>query len=379
MNINLKSTRLRWNLVSVSLGLLIGYVSYCSWYRTESLNPLQFVRRPAGVQTRDDAALLSGWLDQVENGFEVGKNHQRVRSAFSQVVADARRSTVRVTDGQNRIALGTIVAADGYIVTKASELAEVKALMCQLSDHRRRKARIVATLPQQDLALLKINASGLHVAPMKRDTVPAVGSLVASAALTAEPLAVGIVSVEPHRVDNDAVLGIRLRDADSGVEVVQVIPDSAAEQGGLFDGDRILALNGRSLDSSEQLVRSISHKLPGDEVRLTVRREEDPMEVVVQLGRRTDLDMENSEFQGFLGGELSFRRTGFPSVLQHDTFLLPEHCGGPLVDLDGNVVGVNIARAERVASYALPVGSFLPWVNRTIENDRGPAVASVRN
>ena len=30
------------------------------------------------------------------------------------------------------------------------------------------------------------------------------------------------------------------------------------------------------------------------------------------------------------------------------------HCGGPLVNLDGQCVGINIARAERVSSYALP-------------------------
>src|SRR5690606_15227199 len=61
--------------------------------------------------------------------------------------------------------------------------------------------------------------------------------------------------------------------------------------------------------------------------------------------------------------QLSFRRTGFESVLQHDTFLLPEHCGGPLCDLDGHVVGINIARAERIASYALPAAAILPWID----------------
>ena len=29
-------------------------------------------------------------------------------------------------------------------------------------------------------------------------------------------------------------------------------------------------------------------------------------------------------------------------------------CGGPLVNLDGKAVGLNIARADRVATYALP-------------------------
>ena len=32
----------------------------------------------------------------------------------------------------------------------------------------------------------------------------------------------------------------------------------------------------------------------------------------------------------------------------------PADCGGPLVNLDGKVVGMNIARAGRTESYAIP-------------------------
>ena len=60
------------------------------------------------------------------------------------------------------------------------------------------------------------------------------------------------------------------------------------------------------------------------------------------------------ELHNQLGGPLSEHRTGFPTVLQHDTALRPEDCGGPLVDLDGKAVGINIARAGRTESYAVP-------------------------
>ena len=55
-----------------------------------------------------------------------------------------------------------------------------------------------------------------------------------------------------------------------------------------------------------------------------------------------------------LGSELSRKRTGFPVILQHDTIIKPKDCGGPLVDLDGKTVGINIARAGRTESYAIP-------------------------
>ena len=59
-----------------------------------------------------------------------------------------------------------------------------------------------------------------------------------------------------------------------------------------------------------------------------------------------------------LGGPLSNRRNGFPLAIQHDTVLRPRDCGGPLVDLTGSVVGINIARASRVATFAIPAGTI---------------------
>ena len=43
----------------------------------------------------------------------------------------------------------------------------------------------------------------------------------------------------------------------------------------------------------------------------------------------------------------------FPNALQHDLTIRPDECGGPIVNLDGQVVGVNVARGGRVKSYAI--------------------------
>ena len=60
-----------------------------------------------------------------------------------------------------------------------------------------------------------------------------------------------------------------------------------------------------------------------------------------------------------MGSQLSEKRN-FPTILQHDTVIKPTDCGGPLVDLDGRVVGINVARAGRVESYALPSEVVVP-------------------
>jgi serine protease Do len=48
--------------------------------------------------------------------------------------------------------------------------------------------------------------------------------------------------------------------------------------------------------------------------------------------------------------------------LQHDTVIRPADCGGPLVDLDGKAVGINIARAGRTESYAIPAEDVIALI-----------------
>lgn len=323
-------------------------------------NPLRLVQRPTSVQTRDDAALLSGWLERLENSWEVGKNHEHVKAAFEEIIAAASKSTVRVMSDGEQVALGTIVDSEGYILTKASEVENCKTLLCQFLDRRKRKAEIIGTIVEYDLAMLKVDADRLTPAPWSDSENVEVGSLLATTYVGRDPLAVGVCSLASHPIANDVVLGVRLKNSDKGPFVTEVIPHTAADEAGLEPGDIVSHISAQPIGSSEQFVDLIGQRLPGDTIELSVEREDRKLSLRATLGRRTDSEMESGDFQSFLGGELSFRRSGFPSVLQHDTFLLPHHCGGPLVDLDGKVVGINIARAERIASYAVPAAAILP-------------------
>ena len=67
-----------------------------------------------------------------------------------------------------------------------------------------------------------------------------------------------------------------------------------------------------------------------------------------------------SESDARVNGPRNVRLSGFDQVMQHDTVLDPDECGGPLLDTRGNVIGINIARAGRVVSYALPASLILP-------------------
>lgn len=51
---------------------------------------------------------------------------------------------------------------------------------------------------------------------------------------------------------------------------------------------------------------------------------------------------------------LSLRRNGFPNVFTHDGGIAPEQCGGPVVGRSGEIVGINIARADEIQTFAIP-------------------------
>ena len=109
------------------------------------------------------------------------------------------------------------------------------------------------------------------------------------------------------------------------------------------------------------MIRSIREHKPGDKVQLKILRGDKEQTVEVVLGELAQLTLGNrDQFQNSLGGPLSDRRAGFPLALQHDTVLHPNQCGGPLVDLDGKAIGINIARASRVSSYAIPASAIKP-------------------
>lgn len=291
------------------------------------------------------------------------RNHRSVRAAFREVVGTARQATVQVLCDHERVAMGTIVDANGFVLTKASEVkGDVE---CRLVDGRRFPAEIVHVDDELDLAILKIEVTGLVPVAWRSEGVPVEGSWLATTSTQELPSAVGVVSVAPRPVPMPrAVLGIMLGDSSDGTLITNVVPESAAEEAGLEVDDVVLQLDGQAVPSSSAFVQAIRQKRPGQKVQLRIRREGEPMTITATLQEVDSLAQgRRVSFQNSLGGRLSTRRWGFPSVIQHDTVLRPSDCGGPIVDLDGYAVGINIARAGRVASYALPVEVLQPLMN----------------
>lgn len=293
-----------------------------------------------------------------------------MRAAFGEPAREPTKSTVQVLCDGRSAAMGAIVRPDGYIVTKASEMHG--KIECQLSfESGKHEAKIVAQDGSTDLAILRINKRDLPAVQWASGDVPSVGSWLITPGLHREPITVGVVSVAVRRLPPNGALGIGLANDDGTAQVTDVRDGLAAAQAGLRIGDIIRKFGDEDIQGSEQLRKTIRWHYPGDKVKIVLERNGKLLTVEATLSSLTEVlpRDERSEFQNTLGGAISDRRTGFPLAIQHDSVLRPHDCGGPVVDLDGQVVGLNIARAGRVESYALPATTVRDAVDKMLRTE----------
>ena len=83
--------------------------------------------------------------------------------------------------------------------------------------------------------------------------------------------------------------------------------------------------------------------------------------------------MQESENDSKVNGPRNARLSGFDRAIQHDTVLDPDECGGPALDTNGKAIGINIARAGRVMSYALPSSLVVSEMNLLLVEARAAA------
>lgn len=290
------------------------------------------------------------------------RSSSAVKQSLASLSSPLEHSVVEIRLADRTVALGTIVGArgaEGIVVTKASELGDGVGLICRLWDDRKLTPEIVAKDESLDLALLRFSAENLQAVDLSSDRRPTAGSFLVSVGTEGQTLGLGMAEVDSRKFElrqpqpsERGYLGVNCNpDAERGGLVVQqVTEDSAARRAGIRKGDVIVSINERQLSQVDQLVRELREHKAGDNVDLVIRRGEEQMALQAKLGVQALFE----PYDQWGGGPFSKRRFGFDSVIVHDTPIAPQHCGGPVLDTDGRVVGINIARALRVASYALP-------------------------
>ena len=305
-------------------------------------------------------------------GGQPGRNTQetdewfvQVLEAYEPVVAIASDSTYRVLVDGSQVALGTAVSKN-TLLTKASEIDELE-FEVELAKGDLVNGEVVQMFSEYDLALIQISKKSLKpikLSAKKREL--SLGTFLASVGNGKEPEAIGLISVKTREFESaKGFLGVSLDDADDGILIQDVSPESPASRAGMKAGDLILKFEGKKYGDLPALIKAVGSHLPGEEVKMLVKRDGKKVTIKAKLGVRQADTRSRSARMNQMGSELSDTRTGFPLALQHDCPIEPGACGGPLVNLDGDVVGINIARAGRIKSYALPTDVIQKLLKQT--------------
>ncbi|MEZ6132448.1 MAG: trypsin-like peptidase domain-containing protein [Planctomycetaceae bacterium] len=282
---------------------------------------------------------------------------------FEPVLAGAERSVVEFREFARTLTLGAVMSSDGYILTKASELNDAIDPECILSSGRRLKFRKVAVDRAFDLMLVKVDAKDLVPVQWSETPAPA-GRIVVTTDSRGTPLLPGVISVATRKLPTATrgFLGVRLAPISrpTGVGIEGVVPGGAAESADIRKGDIVLAVNDVEVRGSADMSNRISRLPPNSKVTLKIERSGAIRYVTVDLTSRFLTDdslLPRYQDSENLGKIVSNHNSGFPEVLEHDTDLYPNQCGGPLYDVTGKAVGLNIARSARITSYAVPASA----------------------
>ena len=288
--------------------------------------------------------------------------------AGRELVQSAADSTVAIIFQGYRLTYGTVVA-DDLIATKWSEVSRVANLLKALGrDGKVRSLSVAKVLEDHDLALLRFTGAELPVLSLNSDKQLKAGDFLLVPRADGEVASAGVVSVLPRslRVEDTGFLGVQMQNnsGDVGLVVDELVEGGAAELAGVLPGDRIVEVDSQVIDSFAELRNVLKRSGAGETVNLIVERGDETVGIeailqgsvdpVANFGGFQQLDQRSERMQQMGVGRLSARPEGYPRVMQTDLDIEAEDCGAPVVDLDGNAIGLVISRASRIKTYVLP-------------------------
>ena len=298
------------------------------------------------------------WV-QMERSFSRGR--KRTPSIDVDHLSDAlREGVLKIANQRTTISLGTLVD-DNLVLTKASSLPTREQLRALDYLDREYDLTLVYQDPAFDLAVLELGPNDLTPLQFQSDQTPELGEVL----LCVNAPGQAVVSARsaagtPDSGDPEApFLGVemsRFEENERGVTISRVLPDGAARAAGLRAGDVIVRVNEAEVGPS--LRDALRRFRVGDRIQVAIERDGVEMTVSVQLRRRPEYaDGLPTPFGNDIV-EANERRTGFGPAIRHDALLGPRDVGAPLVDLEGRVIGLQIAHADRSTNWALPAATL---------------------
>ena len=282
------------------------------------------------------------------------KDQLKVLQSSSVVILDA--------DNLSR-GYGILVSSDGQILTKASLLNSIENYTIRLGK-KKYTPKVLRESKEWDLALLKIPIE--NALPVEfSEKILQTGDIILSNGATSilkRRLKFGVISAKERSIPmNDATLDfIANFDTKKSSFIIESLKEGGSSQkAGLKAGDLLLSIDEMTLNAHEHSsINLFQGKWPGDIANLSVKRKKKEIRFKVPYQWRFKVFPSPMDRNEAMSGRISGRKTGFPKVFQHDIALSSRSIGGPVIDLDGKCVGMNIARFNRAETYAIPASAL---------------------
>lgn len=312
----------------------------------------------------------------------VDAQSEALNATLKTKLTTAAQSTVRVWSGKKRLAYGTVIGDGRQVLTKWSEVANAASTLVVDGPNREaHDAKLIGVYEEEDLAILEIDGGALKPIAWSNDKPP-LGAFLVAPQPDGRPAAFGVVSVlERNLRETDlAFLGIGsdLEHKGPGVKISEVQPNTGAAAAGLKQGDVVLMVKERPISGLMELKSALTGTKPGETVPLRVRSNDGEKTIGVTLSKRPELPkIYNPRLEQMerMGGKISRVRDSFTQVLQSDMRPSPDQIGGPVVDLEGRVIGITVARADRTRSFIMPSAAVVKMLANT---PKDPSIAKVR-
>lgn len=297
-----------------------------------------------------------------------------VFDVVSPISQKAGKSTVWIwAGGKRQLCLGTVIGDGSQVLAKWSEVAKARgmALQCVGVKNQTYDASVLGVYEDEDLVLLQLKGAQLRPVTFSQNDSLALGQFLIAAGPGDVTLGLGVVSVKERvlRDSDQAYVGIAVENANDGAGVVvrQVADGSPASIAGLKEGDVIVSLAGKAVGSTAEFRAQLATFRPGDRVKLDCLRDGQSIAKEMNLAAKKptgQFPQRRLEVMERMGGEISQVRDGFPAVIQTDMVLHPEECGGPVLNLRGEVIGISAARAGRIRSYVIPAKTIAAMLEK---------------
>ncbi len=142
-----------------------------------------------------------------------------------------------------------------------------------------------------------------------------------------------------------------------------------------------MSVNQMPIVGAIELRNLLQRLVPGSETTILYRRNGDEKVATVKLGSRADnagikrVPRKRMERMQRMGTSINRVRSNFPNVVQSDIPINPEDTGAPVLDLDGKLVGITIARSSRIKTFITPAETLL----RVLASDPNPVTHVDKN